>query len=499
MDSAGNTGSHTYTLTINAALTLGSLSNTAWTVNRAGYSGTIAVIAGTPAYSNLTATGLPAGLSASLSGSTITLSGTPTATGSFSVNVHVTDAAGAVASSTFALTINAIPTLGSLTPTQWTVSQPGYNGTIAVSGGTGSLYLSAGNMVPGLYAVLSGTTITFGGTPTTAGTYSNVQLTVQDSTGASSTGTYTITINAAPTLGSLSTTAWTVNQVRLQRHHRDHGRHPCVQQPDGHRPAGGPECDPERHHHHHQRHADRHRQLQQRQRQRQGRERLQCQPHLQHYHQPRPDTGNIVPDAVDGEPDRLQRHHRRHGRHRRVQQFDLLRPADRPVRDAERSPPLPSAAHRLPPAPSATPRSAVKDATGATASHTYSMTINALPTLGTLSITAWTVNQSGYTGIIGISGRHQPLQQFDRDRSAGGPQCRGERLLDHDHRSPDRDRHVQQHQRQRQGRRRCRHQRHVLHDHQSGAVAGRDNAVDVDRDPSQASPAQSRSAAELDR
>ncbi len=210
-DSASHTGSHTYTLTINAAPTLGALSNPAWTVNRA-YGGTIAIIGGTSPFSNLTATGLPAGFSASVSGSTITLSGTPTATGSYSISVHVTDVTGAVANGTFALTINPAPALGSLTFSQWTVGQSGYNGTIPVTGGTGTLSLSAGNMVPGLYGILSGTTISFGGTPTTAGTY-NVQMTVQDSTGASGSVTYTITINAAPTLGALSTTAWTVNHA----------------------------------------------------------------------------------------------------------------------------------------------------------------------------------------------------------------------------------------------------------------------------------------------
>jgi hypothetical protein len=76
-------------------------------VNQAGYGGTIGITGGTSAYSNLTVSGLPDGLSAALSGSTITLSGTPIATGAFSsVNVSVTDAAGATATGTFAITIN---------------------------------------------------------------------------------------------------------------------------------------------------------------------------------------------------------------------------------------------------------------------------------------------------------------------------------------------------------------------------------------------------------
>ena len=94
---------------MSSAGTLGSLSNTAWTVGQAGYSGTIAIAGGTSAFSNLTATGLPAGISAALSGTTITLSGIPTTTGIFnSISVSVTDAAGATAVSYTHLTLPTI-------------------------------------------------------------------------------------------------------------------------------------------------------------------------------------------------------------------------------------------------------------------------------------------------------------------------------------------------------------------------------------------------------
>src|SRR5207302_8023297 len=86
----------------NSSPSLGTLSSSAWTVNQAGFSGTIAVSGGTAPYSNLTATGLPAGIGAALSGNTITLSGTPTATGTFSsMNVSVKDSTGATASHTY--------------------------------------------------------------------------------------------------------------------------------------------------------------------------------------------------------------------------------------------------------------------------------------------------------------------------------------------------------------------------------------------------------------
>jgi Putative Ig domain/NHL repeat len=214
-DAAGATASGTFSITVNPAPTLGSLSQTQWTVNQSGYSGTIGITGGTGTFSSLTATGLPSGLSAILSGNTITLSGTPTATGSFNnVSVSVTDASGAVASGTFAITINVAPTLGSLTPGQWTVGQGGYSDTIAVNNGTGPFVVSAqANLPSGLTAIVTGTNVTFTGTPTTVGPFNNVQLTVQDAAGATASDTFSITINPAPTLGSLSQTQWTVNQL----------------------------------------------------------------------------------------------------------------------------------------------------------------------------------------------------------------------------------------------------------------------------------------------
>ena len=62
------------------------------------------------------------------------------------------------------------------------------------------------NLPTGLTATVTGTTVTFAGTPTTAGTYNNVQLTVRDASGATASGTYIITINPPPP-GSILTVA----------------------------------------------------------------------------------------------------------------------------------------------------------------------------------------------------------------------------------------------------------------------------------------------------
>ena len=46
----------------------------------------------------------------------------------------------------------------------------------------------------------------------------------------------------------------------------------------------------------------------------------------------------------------------------------------------------------------------VADATGASASRTFTFTVNAAPALGALTSSQWTVGQSGYNGAIPITG-----------------------------------------------------------------------------------------------
>jgi hypothetical protein len=125
------------------------------------------------------------------------------------------DAAGVSASRGYSFTINAAPTLGALTPPQWTVGQAGYTGVVPITGGTGPFTVVAqSNLPPGLTATLTGASIVFTCTSTTVGTYGNIQLTLRDATGATSTGTFSILVNQAPTLVPpwSSAPAWTVNQ-----------------------------------------------------------------------------------------------------------------------------------------------------------------------------------------------------------------------------------------------------------------------------------------------
>jgi hypothetical protein len=208
----------------NPPVALGPLSPTQWTVNQPGYSGTITVSGGTGAYGEPLVKGLPAGLSAALSGNILTLSGTPSQTGTFTLTVSVQDSNGDPGSGTYSLTINPPVSLGALSPTQWDLGQPGYDGTISVSGGTGgySDLQVTGPLPAGLSAsLLSGTvngsgtpvqsgTIIISGTPTQSGTFT-FDVTLRDGTGATDP-TYTLTINPALSLGDLAPAQWTVNQ-----------------------------------------------------------------------------------------------------------------------------------------------------------------------------------------------------------------------------------------------------------------------------------------------
>jgi len=92
---------------------------------------------------------------------------------------------------------------GPLSVTSWTVNQSGFPGTIALSGGTGSYSLTAQSGLPaGLTATLAGSTISITGTPTQAGTFASGSVTIKDSTGATATDSFSVTINnkATPTL-----------------------------------------------------------------------------------------------------------------------------------------------------------------------------------------------------------------------------------------------------------------------------------------------------------
>lgn len=150
------------------------------------YNQAITASGGTAPYTYaVTAGALPAGLTLSSGG---TLSGTPTAGGSFNFTVTATDSAGSPASGSqaYALTVNP-PTimLSPLVPSG-TATVP-FSQTITASGGTASysFAVTSGALPPGLTLASNGSLT---GTPTATGTFNFTVTATDSSTGA---GPYT--------------------------------------------------------------------------------------------------------------------------------------------------------------------------------------------------------------------------------------------------------------------------------------------------------------------
>ncbi len=161
------------------------------------YQQSIQVVGGIQPYAFNIATGpLPGGIT--LNPQTGVLSGTPSATGTFSVTLQVTDQNGAVTSKQYVLTIGAGNGQLTISPASLPGGSVGtvYAQTLTATGGTGPYtfqQLSSSNSAPGLTITPAGVVT---GTPATPGTFSlNVQAT--DSKGASGTQSYTIVIAAA--------------------------------------------------------------------------------------------------------------------------------------------------------------------------------------------------------------------------------------------------------------------------------------------------------------
>ncbi|WP_171984657.1 putative Ig domain-containing protein [Hydrogenophaga sp. A37] len=178
------------------------------------YAQTITLIGGAPPWSGFIVTNLPAGLS--ITGTTpnsVTVSGTPTQAGIFTLNASATDSSTGngpyTVGDVYVLTV-AAPGLA-LTPAATTFSAPyavPYSQSFTASGGTGpySYAMTAGTLPAGVS--FSGNTVS--GTPTAPGSY-NFTITATD-TGSSGTGapfsiaqSYTLTV-AAPTIAVSPTT-----------------------------------------------------------------------------------------------------------------------------------------------------------------------------------------------------------------------------------------------------------------------------------------------------
>jgi hypothetical protein len=163
----------------------------------AAYSTTVLVMGGN---GNLTfgATGLPTWLS--LNTATGGLSGTPPSAGPVTFQLTVSDNVNQSLTQSFTLPVDAVLTIGTLSPLPpATVGAP-YAGTMAASGGSGSYTWSTAGQPSWLSLSAGGV---FSGTPTQAGPVS-FQITVQDTLNNSVTQTFTLPVDAALKINTTS-------------------------------------------------------------------------------------------------------------------------------------------------------------------------------------------------------------------------------------------------------------------------------------------------------
>jgi hypothetical protein len=201
-DSSGAAASKPFTLAVAAPtliITTASLSN--GTVG-AAYSQTLTASGGTGGYTWSISSGtLPAGLNLSAAG---TISGTPTAPGTASLTVQVTDSSGTAASKPFTLTIAAPPLI--ITTSGLAAGEQGapYLQVLAATGGIGSYTwsIAAGTLPAGLnmdgsgriFGTISGATATF-----------TAQAT--DAAGTTASKAFTLTVTPGPSFTSQTTLA----------------------------------------------------------------------------------------------------------------------------------------------------------------------------------------------------------------------------------------------------------------------------------------------------
>ncbi|MEO8694566.1 MAG: Ig domain-containing protein, partial [Acidimicrobiales bacterium] len=196
-----------YNLTVNPALTITSpAALDDWTVGRP-YTAVTATAAGGSGTRTWSATGLPPGLT--INATTGDISGTPTAAGSYSYTIRVTDSVGTTATLAGNVTINPVLAISTASLPNWTFNRPYTPVTLTTSGGTGAVTWSATNLPTGLSLSAAGTLT---GTPTATGTRT-VNVTATDSTGSIANRSYTMVISVAPAISTASLPNWTANRA----------------------------------------------------------------------------------------------------------------------------------------------------------------------------------------------------------------------------------------------------------------------------------------------
>ena len=200
-DAANNTATKALSIAVAAAVTPVQITTSSVPAGQVGvaYSTMIQATGGTTPYSwTITSGALPAGLT--LSAGTGIISGTPTASGSFSFTAKVTDSTSPTAQTAtkaFNLTIAAAPNPVQITTNSLPSAQvsSSYSTTLAASNGTTpySWSITSGSLPAGL--TLTAATGAISGTPTTAGTSSfTAKVTDSGSPATSASASLSITV-----------------------------------------------------------------------------------------------------------------------------------------------------------------------------------------------------------------------------------------------------------------------------------------------------------------
>lgn len=175
------------------------------------YSTTFFAFGGTQPY-QFTVSGLPSGVTSSSAATSVTLSGSPTAAGSYNILVTGTDANNLSASYPYTLSVIGALSMAGTPPATGNVGSP-YSGSVAASGGTGpyTYSLAAGTLPAGL--TLKTTTGAVVGTPTLAQSKTGIRIKVTDAAGATfTTSAFSITIAAAQPLALSGSPGTTVQE-----------------------------------------------------------------------------------------------------------------------------------------------------------------------------------------------------------------------------------------------------------------------------------------------
>ena len=204
----GSPSTQTFTLTVNQAPAITSASSATFIVGTAG-SFTVTT-SGYPT-AGLSETGtLPAGVMfADNHNGTGTLSGTPSASGAFSISFGASNGVGSPATQTFALTVNQAPAITSASSAAFVVGTAG-SFTVTTSGYPTASLSETGTLPAGVtFADNHNGTGTLSGTPTASGAF-NISFGASNGVGSPTTQTFALTVNQAPAITSASSATFVV-------------------------------------------------------------------------------------------------------------------------------------------------------------------------------------------------------------------------------------------------------------------------------------------------